>query len=382
MFYTVYKITNKNNGKIYIGQHSTRKLDDKYYGSGTRILEAIANEGKESFTKEILYIFESKEEMVQKEKDIVNIEFISREDTYNVIPGGSFNASDTIVVRKIGGEKFFRIPISYYDTNIYETATSNTLLIIENNELLRINSRDYNPDTHNTPSTGFVSVYDLTTGDTSRVSLVDFDETKHQKVLGGIVAWKEGKKQYVTKEEFQSNLYEHVHKGKITVFDKMDGIRKHISKNQFETEPDRYTHNTEGFVTGRDTSGNKVRIKTGESHNRPDLTFSTKGQRTVFDVNKNEFINIMIDDYDKDTHKTAQSKMFLCYDKEHTILFKYWGSKKDFFEQYKFPERVWSCIKSNSVFIDDSGKYSFNNCYFQLIDWRKLSNPLCSFLEE
>ena len=382
MFYTIYKITNKNSGKIYIGQHATKKLDDGYYGSGTRITEAIANEGRESFSKEIIHIFTSKEEMIQKEKEIVDIEFISREDTYNIIPGGGFNASNTMVVRKIHGLKFFRIPSCEYDDSIYTTATSNTLLIIEKDELIRINSCDYDSKIHKTPSTGFVSIYYLNTGRSGRVSLLDFDETKHKKVLGGIVAWKDGKKQYVAKDEFETNSYNHIHKGKVTVFDKTDGIRKHITKTQYELYPDKYVHNTAGFVTGRDSLGNKIRVETGESNNRTDLTFSTKGQRTVFDINENKFINIMIDDYNKSIHKTSQNKMFICYDSRDNLLFKYWGSKKDFFEQYKFPGRVWDCICSDGMFISKDEKYSFTNCYFRLIDWTKLSNPLYSFSEE
>jgi len=37
----IYIITNTLNGKIYIGQHSSNKLNDNYFGSGLHIKRAI-----------------------------------------------------------------------------------------------------------------------------------------------------------------------------------------------------------------------------------------------------------------------------------------------------------------------------------------------------
>ena len=53
-FYYVYQITNKINGKIYIGQHSTLDIEDGYFGSGRVLRLALKKYGKESFTKEVL----------------------------------------------------------------------------------------------------------------------------------------------------------------------------------------------------------------------------------------------------------------------------------------------------------------------------------------
>ena len=59
----IYLITNKLNGKIYIGQHHSNKLNDKYFGSGKLILKAFQKYGKENFTKEILAYADTQEKL-------------------------------------------------------------------------------------------------------------------------------------------------------------------------------------------------------------------------------------------------------------------------------------------------------------------------------
>lgn len=88
MFYTVYKTTNLVNGKIYIGSHKTKDLDDGYLGSGKYLWHAINKHGVENFKKEILFVFDNPEEMYAKEAELVNEDFLAEENTYNLKVGG------------------------------------------------------------------------------------------------------------------------------------------------------------------------------------------------------------------------------------------------------------------------------------------------------
>lgn len=89
MKYLVYQITNNTNGKIYIGCHKTDDVNDGYMGSGKLLTRAIKKYGVENFSKEILHIFDSAEEMFDKEAELVNESFVSSPVTYNVKAGGS-----------------------------------------------------------------------------------------------------------------------------------------------------------------------------------------------------------------------------------------------------------------------------------------------------
>lgn len=88
MYYIIYKVTNKINGKIYIGSHKTKDLNDNYMGSGKYLVHSQNLHGLENFEKEILFVFDNPEEMYTKEAEIVNTDFIAEENTYNLKIGG------------------------------------------------------------------------------------------------------------------------------------------------------------------------------------------------------------------------------------------------------------------------------------------------------
>lgn len=102
--YILYKTTNLIDGKIYIGAHKTEDLDDSYMGSGRRLLSAISKYGIENFERTILEHFSDAESMYAREREIVNEEFLNREDVYNLKIGGE-GGFDWINDSGIGGFK-------------------------------------------------------------------------------------------------------------------------------------------------------------------------------------------------------------------------------------------------------------------------------------
>ena len=87
-YHYVYLIVNHLNGKIYIGVHSTKKLNDRYIGSSKSVKNDIKEFGIKWFTKYNLFYFYTRKEAFTKEYELVDKEFCLRNDTYNIAIGG------------------------------------------------------------------------------------------------------------------------------------------------------------------------------------------------------------------------------------------------------------------------------------------------------
>ena len=104
MKYIVYLTTNKINNKIYVGVHKTEdpNIFDGYIGNSINIFKAnpelkhpkipfhkaVKKYGYNAFKRTTIQIFDTEEEALDLEGQIVTQEFIERNDTYNIVLGG------------------------------------------------------------------------------------------------------------------------------------------------------------------------------------------------------------------------------------------------------------------------------------------------------
>ena len=87
-YHFIYKTTNLLSGKYYIGMHSTDNLNDGYMGSGKRLRYSINKHGVENHKKEVLEFFEDRKKLAIREREIITLNEIAKEECLNLCVGG------------------------------------------------------------------------------------------------------------------------------------------------------------------------------------------------------------------------------------------------------------------------------------------------------
>jgi hypothetical protein len=85
----VYQIT-RDDGKFYIGMHSTDNLEDGYFGSGQALWHSIRKHGKEKHRFEILKTFQTRKEACEYERLLVDENMVADRNSLNLRLGGSY----------------------------------------------------------------------------------------------------------------------------------------------------------------------------------------------------------------------------------------------------------------------------------------------------
>ena len=87
-YHFIYKTTNLLSGRYYLGMHSTDNLDDDYLGSGNQLYHAIKKHGRENFKREILEFCDSREELANRESELITMNEVRDKECMNMKVGG------------------------------------------------------------------------------------------------------------------------------------------------------------------------------------------------------------------------------------------------------------------------------------------------------
>lgn len=120
-----YQTKNLVNGKTYIGFHCTNNLNDGYIGCGVRsqasargykkygnksaFIDAVNKYGYHNFKREILCFFDTREEAVEEEMFLVNVDWVNNPKNYNISLGGNGGNPSLFTTTEEQDEQIFKM---------------------------------------------------------------------------------------------------------------------------------------------------------------------------------------------------------------------------------------------------------------------------------
>lgn len=143
-YHFLYKTTNLLNGKFYYGMHSTTDLDDGYLGSGRHLKNSIKKYGKENFNRKIISFFDSREDLVKAEIELITEDLIEDPNCYNAQMGGDGWKPNTIPVKDIKGNYFrvYKEDSRYLSGELAHVSTGTVIVRDKDNNCFRVYKED------------------------------------------------------------------------------------------------------------------------------------------------------------------------------------------------------------------------------------------------
>ena len=86
-YHLLYKTTNVLNDKYYYGIHSTNNLEDGYLGSGKYFTHSLRKYGKDNFKREIIKMFDTRDELIHGEIELITEELLNHVNCMNLKKG-------------------------------------------------------------------------------------------------------------------------------------------------------------------------------------------------------------------------------------------------------------------------------------------------------
>ena len=116
----IYKTTNIQNNKIYLGMHKSEVFDKNYFGSGILIKKSLQKYGKDAFIVELIEWANTREDLCKKEKYWIDY-FHARDPNigYNIAFGG--DGGDIFHIKSIDDQNKIRSMISQKITGRKQT---------------------------------------------------------------------------------------------------------------------------------------------------------------------------------------------------------------------------------------------------------------------
>jgi len=105
-YHFIYKTTCKVTGKFYVGMHSTDNLEDGYLGSGKILGYSRKKYGDENHVREIVDKCLSRDELKQRERDIVNEDLLKDPLNINLKYGGEGGQSRSVAIKNWQNAEF------------------------------------------------------------------------------------------------------------------------------------------------------------------------------------------------------------------------------------------------------------------------------------
>lgn len=292
----IYKITNINpldERKYYIGVRSSivePHNDVHYWSSSNYLKKSISEQGIENFIKEILSIWDSREEAVNEEIRLhAEFDVSKNPEFYNKSRSIStgFSPDGMLVVKNILTGKNESIPVAQYKNNPnYKLHTTGTVLVIDKqiNKSKRIKREEFDNDLNNRYELYFkgrAMVKDLLTGELK----------------------------FMLKSEFENNPdVVGINKNRITVVDQESNKTMNITLEEFKNNKDKYKFILGGKILARDIDNNPIWIEKDEFHKRNDLVGNNYGRVVVRNKNtgKQELIT-QLEFYSSDVYEALSA---------------------------------------------------------------------------
>lgn len=162
MKYIVYQTVNKENGKLYIGVHKTEnpEIFDGYIGNGiyvgytlqnpkTVYQHALKKYGYKNFIRTNIKVFDTLEEALELESQLVTAEFVKQDNNYNTSIGGGYCVIYKTIYQFNNKQELIKTWEGNYEISEYYGISRNQIqYAIHNKKILKDSYFSYleNPD--------------------------------------------------------------------------------------------------------------------------------------------------------------------------------------------------------------------------------------------